>query len=503
MSCIEEYYNTYLTEIDKFNSFHNQVINMPRDEFSETDIQKIQTIAYYLLLTERFVDSTGNNYKEIMKIMSDNLRNSNISSPFRDSEFEERYLSFSNIDTHYEIQGRMFRHVMGTAAFFGMIKSSSRQKKLIDFNKCKEYLMASEKNLIGICRNNILNINIKDNDYIASQQGIVINTDIADYRPAHAILNYIKSINRPATLFEISILLGRIDDVQTEKEVLERALAIGSLLPSNEEEQINIFFRDMNWINSSGERYNYAASQEPHFKFKRFILFMINFGLLQYDRTDIHLLVLTEYANELISSDIPDYIVDLDHLITEVEEDETYDEITENELSELILYQRNQQFLQAIRENEDLVEKINIRVLRNPKIINGKRQRNKIISELAKILAGYKCQYADRRTFKMPNGKYYVETHHIIEFANENGPDITDNLIVLGPEPHKLIHHAIKEEVDDLYRCLVDKNAIQIDRFRKMHNYYGCLTIDYVEILFRRKIINSIQKDELINLINQ
>ena len=40
-----------------------------------------------------------------------------------------------------------------------------------------------------------------------------------------------KNINRPATLFELSILLGRVDKLQKENEIIERALDVAEELP--------------------------------------------------------------------------------------------------------------------------------------------------------------------------------------------------------------------------------------------------------------------------------
>lgn len=495
MSIISEYYSNYVGSVDNFRKFHNQVINMPRDEFSDTDISKIKTIAAYLLLIKERSFGLELNYKEIMELMAGQIRNSNYPNKYRDINFENRYLNYQNIDSHYSQEGRMFRHVMGTAAFFGMITSQTRSKKIILFDKCLEYFLCDDENAPAIYRNNILNININNNDYIASLEGVELLEE-ADYRPAYGILSYIKSIERPATIFELAILLGRIDSAQKEDVILERALRIGSEFNINEDDQRNKFFGEMEWVNSNGSYYLYAASQEPDFKFKRFILFMISFGLLELSSRNT--VVLTEYSKAILSDDIPFYIADLERVVSLLDDDTKSD----NEFKDLILYQRNFQFLQAIRDSVDFVKKMNMRSLRNPIIINNKKRRNPLVAELAKIKADYNCQYSDRKIFKMPNGKYYVESHHIIEFTNEDGPDITDNLVILGPEPHKLIHHAVEDEVKNLYRCLVDKQAICFEQFKKMHEVYNCLTEKHVDILFGRNIINGDQKKELMELLN-
>ena len=44
--------------------------------------------------------------------------------------------------------------------------------------------------------------------------------------------------------------------------------------------------------------------------------------------------------------------------------------------------------------------------------------------ELSKIRANYTCQVSGLPTFKDSKGNNYVESHHIIEFNGEDGPDI-------------------------------------------------------------------------------
>ena len=120
---------------------------------------------------------------------------------------------------------------------------------------------------------------------------------------------------------------------------------------------------------------------------------------------------------------------------------------------------------------------------------------------MAKIQADYKCQYSQRHIFKMPNGKYYCEAHHIIEFSTEGGADITNNLVVLGPEAHMLIHHACKEEVDDAFYQLRVNGALDIERFKEMITVYHCLSPEQIAILSNRNVITSRERDELLELL--
>lgn len=56
--------------LEGFNKFHNEVINMPRDQFSNNDLPKIRLLAGYLLLTEGKIDNYGANYKTILELIS-------------------------------------------------------------------------------------------------------------------------------------------------------------------------------------------------------------------------------------------------------------------------------------------------------------------------------------------------------------------------------------------------------------------------------------------------
>lgn len=66
MTLFEQYYQPYMGTQAGFDKFHNQVINMPRDQFSDAGLNKVRTLAGYLLLTEGRLSKTGVNYKWIM-----------------------------------------------------------------------------------------------------------------------------------------------------------------------------------------------------------------------------------------------------------------------------------------------------------------------------------------------------------------------------------------------------------------------------------------------------
>lgn len=495
MTLFEYYYSEYMNTRDGFDKFHNEVINMPRDEFSNTSLQKIKTLAGYLLLTQGRIDTNGCNYKKVMGIIKEELEAGNFPA-IRDNELEKRYFSFTNLDTHYRQEGRMFRHLMSLCAFFGFVKSMTKTNKVFLYDKCREYTLSDNEILMPVARNNIMMVNANSNDFIKSLSGIDIDTE-TDYRPTYAILRYISQINRPATRFELSVLLGRIDNLKKENEILKRALDIGKILPTTQTEQKDCFFSNMHWRDVNGNFYEYRASQQPQFKFNTYLLILKAFELIEYDSV-AETYILTPYAKEILSDDISYVIADLERLIEIIDDYNT----DNSELNDLILYQRNPELLKAAREDNTFITRMNFRSINNPKYDqSGKKQRNRLIAELAKIQADYKCQYAQRHIFKTPNGKYYCEAHHIIEFSAENGPDITNNLVVLGPEAHKMIHCACQKEVDDVFYQLRVNGALNIDRFKEMITVYHCLTEEQINILSNRKVITAREKEELLELL--
>lgn len=496
MTVFETYFSGYMGSRDGFNTFHNEVINMPRDHFSDTGLRKIRTLAGYLLLTEGKLDCPVASYKTIMACIAAQLRNGN-HLKYKDIDLERKYFTFKDVNVHYESSGRMFRHLMSLCAFFGFIKSTADKKKSINYDKCKEYYLSTDEVLMAVARNNLMILNAGDNDFIKSLRSITIDST-TDYRPTYAILRYIQQINRPSTKFELSVLLGRIDSLKTESSIMERALRIGSVLPRDEQSQIRCFFTNMGWQDDNGILFSYAASQEPHFKFNSYLLYLEAFDLISYNAVN-NTYTLTQYAESLLSDDISYSIADLEHLLALVDDYST----DNSELNDLILYQRNPELLRLAREDPTFIEKMNWRSLNNPTYYrNGKPKRNRLIAELAKILADYKCQYAQRTTFKTPSGKYYCEAHHIIEFSTKHGPDITNNLVILGPEPHALIHHACKDEVDDVFMQLRINGAIDINRFKEMITIYSCLTAEQIEDLWNKKAITNAEKAELLALIS-
>lgn len=495
MTYFEQYFQDYMNDLEKFKQFHNEVINMPRDEFSSTGLRKIRTLAGYLLLTEGKIEPIGVTYKETMECIKNELETGNYPS-IRDTDLENRYFTFNDIDGQYESQGRMFRHLMSLCAFFGFVKSISKNKKVFIYDKCREYYLSDDTLLMPISRNNIIMLNANSNDFIKSLKGIKID-DNTDYRPTYAILRYIKEIDRPTTKFELSVLLGRIDNVKNENDIIKRALVFGAIFPQTQEQQIPFFFSNMGWKNDDGTLFEYARSQEPYFKFNSYLLLLEAFELIKFnDITKTY--TLTDYANGLLEDDVSYLIADLEALIA-LADDYSSDN---GSLNDLIIHQRNPELLRIAKEDDTFIIKMNLRSINNPRYDrNGKKLRNRLIAELAKIQAEYKCQYAQRHIFKTPTGKYYCEAHHIIEFSTEDGPDITNNLVVLGPEAHMTIHHACQEESDNIFYQLKVNGVLNVERFKEMITIYHCLTENQIIILHNRKVITALEKQELLDLL--
>ena len=499
MPAIDNYYSSYKNSESNFKNFHNEVINMPRAAFGEISdfVRMLQRIAGYISLIDRNVLEGVLNYKVLYAEMLNNYRNGIVPTENRDLGFELRFFEVrGDIDSVYKSLGRLFRHYMEYFSFFGVIKNANnRSNKTIDLDALNELVYSNKDNLFDVLRNKLLEINIKDNDLINNLNGIKISQN-ADYNPAKTILKYCKKINRPVTSFEISILFGRVDSLQTDNEILKRALEISKDLPNNYTEQVDYIFNNMGWKNSRGELYEYAQSQQPEFKFKVFLLFMKTFKLINFNEST-NLITLTQYSNDLIQDDISIDILDLNNLLMMIDDD-TEDS---NKLLDIIIRKRTETITKAIEEDGEIVIKLNKRSIRNPIIKNGRRVRNKLIAELAKVKAGYLDEITGLPSFEGKNGHNYVEAHHIIEFSTENGPDVTDNLICLGPQNHSLIHHGSDSTLEDFYRTCQTRGVITLERFKNISNNYKCLTDEHVDTLVAKKIISKLDAEELKKLI--
>lgn len=504
---VAESYKNYTSSKYNFEQFHNQVLNMPRPTFREIPsiIKLMKAIASYVLLIDSDKLSNPIGIKDIYREIFDNYKKNVVPDSNRSEEFENRYLnrteSFEFLYSDAGKCGRMFRHYMALFTFFGYFKiGDSVNSRIADIDSLTELKLTSEKILYDVLRGRLLEVNINNNPFI-SVMGLKINKE-SDYRPCRAILRYCKELNRKATDFEIAVLLGRIDEVQNENEILSRAIKIGNVLPITREDQEKYFFGCMGWKNGAKVKFEYQSSQNPEFKFKTFLILMDTFNLIKYDyvsRSTPHTIELTDYSKEIIKQDIPMEVVDLQNLLNMID-DQNEDS---NTLSDLILRKRTDTITKAIHEDGLLVEKLNKRNLYYPTIKNNRRVRSKLISEVAKIKADYLDEVTLRNTFEGKNGKNYVEAHHIIEFNGEDGPDITDNLICLGPQNHSLIHHGSTNAVDDFYNTCKSRGVLSFDRFKGFVTKYQCLSKEHIKILLAKKIISKFDAQELVDLVDQ
>ena len=505
MNLIAETFSKYTRTIEHFNEFHNQVINMPRPTFSEIPqiIKLLKSLSSYILLIDKSILNDYINAKILYENIFKNYKKGIIPSSNRNLTFEKTFLDIdANFDIIYKDNsnggmglGRRFRHYTELFSVFNILIYVNKRYSKMDLDSLYELTLTPEEHLFDVFRNRLLDLNINNNSHIKTLNGITL-LDNANYRPAKAILRYLADLKRDATSFEIAILFGRIDEIQTENEILIRANKIGEILPPTATEQESMFFGCMGWKNKNNEKFIYSPSQNPDFKFKTFLILMETFDLIEYNN---EMIKLTNYSKQLVKSDIPIDMLDLERLLKLIDDD-TEDS---NKLQDIILRKRTATITEAIQSDSLLVEKLNLRNIRNPIIKNNKRQRSRLIMELAKIKANYLDEVTRTTTFEGKNGYNYVEAHHIIEFNGEDGPDITDNLICLGPQNHSLIHHGSDRAVQDFYNTCKTRGVITFERFKNICVKYHCLTKKHVKILLSKNLISNIDANELNTLIDE
>ena len=495
---IADSYSKYTNTVPNFEKFHNQVINMPRPTFTEIPqiIKLLKSLAEYILLIDEEILRNPMQAKDVYGQIYHNYKIGLIPKKNRNEFFENTYLRHSiPFNLLYEDIGRRFRHYTELLSFFDIFRNVGSRKNQFDIDALHELVLTPEPLLFDVFRNKLLDINVKTNSHINSLQGISVESN-ANYRPARAIIRYLNDIGRKATEFEIAVLFGRVDELQDEKEILIRALGISKILPLTMEQQIDCFFGSMGWKNAKKERYQYAASQQPYFKFKTFLILMDTFDLISYSNGIIEL---TEYSKLLVKDDIPIEVLDLEKLLVLIDDDNE----DSNMLQDIILRKRTATITEAIQSDGLLVEKLNLRNIRNPIIKNNKRIRSKLVMELAKIKADYMDEVTGIPTFEGKNGHNYVEAHHIIEFNGDNGPDITDNLICLGPQNHMCIHRGSERAVADFFNTCKTRGVITFERFKNICVKYRCLTKEHVKVLLAKNLISNLDASELLALIDE
>lgn len=497
----EDYKNTR----EGFDAFNKLVINMPRHEFSSMNTEFVKSLA--MILTN--VECDHSKKLTIVELyylihiflletpdIPDNIKS------FLFQLFDLNLDTESGIKKYYQEndgKARDFRHLVGIMRLWGLIEYDLDSKNVINYDVCNEFFKLKNDETESL-RSKMMGMDIIDNPCFISLQNIsskIRNKTIFSYKPATAILRYMKTINRPVSKFEIANLLGVITPkCKSEEELFDNALEIGKQLPNNTREHKSWFFKYMNWYDENGQEFIYSSSQAPDFKFKSFIIFMKDLDLLKEQADES--IVLTDYSKEILDETIPLEIVELEKYIDIAE-----NSYTDKDLADLIIYNIKPSLLNFVSQNASFIEAMNRRSLQHPKFDRkGKKVRSKLIAELSKVRANYTCQVSGVATFKDPKGNNYVESHHIIEFNGEDGPDIIDNLLVISPLYHSLIHHAGQEDLDDFYDTLRKKNIVTLDTFKNMIDTYNCLKEKHIRALFEKHLITKIEYNELVNYID-
>ena len=84
----------------------------------------------------------------------------------------------------------------------------------------------------------------------------------------------------------------------------------------------------------------------------------------------------------------------------------------------------------------------NLEPRRKSRVVERGYERNHKLVGLTKRRAGYRCEVEGCTTelFTKPDGKPYVEVHHLIMMA-EGGPDTLENMVCLCPNHHRELHY--------------------------------------------------------------
>ncbi len=494
-------FENYKNSFENFEIFNKSVINMPRHEFATMNVMFVKSLAI-LIDGINLNDDEQVNDKKLYYLIHLYLLNGydECIPDYVVSLFDLSLMDETGINKYYDdVQGRKFRHLVDVMKMWGLLENASSPKKVtINRNVCHEFFMIN-KDALESLRTKIISMDISDNPMFQSLKCIKKISDkgkVFSYKPAINILRYIKEINRPVSQFELSNLLGIIiPEYNSANALYNNAISIGKQMPNNLSEHQKWFFEYMNWKNDDGKLFRYSASQDPTFKFNSFLLFMKDLDLIQ--EVDDSVYILTQYSIDLLNEDIPAEVVELERYVN-IAENESEDK----ELANLILYNIKPSLLQYAAQNDDFIKAMNKRSLTHPTFNkNGKKVRNRLIAELSKIRANYTCQISKKPTFRDEKGNNYVESHHIIEFNGENGPDIIDNLLVISPFYHSLIHHACKEDVKDLYRTVRINNIITLSTFKNMIDDYNCLNSSHIFKLYEKGLITKIECNELCDYV--
>lgn len=95
------------------------------------------------------------------------------------------------------------------------------------------------------------------------------------------------------------------------------------------------------------------------------------------------------------------------------------------------------------------------------RVIKFRKRNNVIVRKLKQLYKGH-CQISGTEyTFQKKNGEWYSEVHHLIPLGEE-GSDSYENVIVVSPLIHRMLHYANVSEID-LNKIRENKLIIQIN----------------------------------------
>ena len=121
-----------------FDTFHNQVINMPRATFSEIPnlIKLLKSLASYILLIDEDTLSKPMNCKTVYEHIFHNYKMGVLPKKNRNLDFEETFLNINDTfdrvyDENVWKMGRRFRHYTELFSFFEQAEQNNNDKQKI------------------------------------------------------------------------------------------------------------------------------------------------------------------------------------------------------------------------------------------------------------------------------------------------------------------------------------------------------------------------------------
>jgi len=492
-------YENFKGSMQGFEEFNNLVLNMPRPSFSNVNIDYLKSLAKILYKVNYDASKNLSIVELYCKLHESYLIDGDLPEYLK--PLFNKNLPISQARKYYSDTsvGRYFRQYAEVMELWGLLKDGEHGVS-IAYDVCEEFIQLNSDESESI-RMKMIAMDIEDNSCFIRLSNIedkIKNKTIFSYKPAVAILRYMEKINRAVSKFELANLLAIITpSCNSAEELFDNAIKIGNIMPSNIIEHKNWFFDFMNWKNADGTYYKYSSSQNPDFKFNSFIAFMKEYGFINQNEDDSY--VLTKESLHLLHDTIPPEIVELEKYIDIAE-----NEYSDKSLADIILKGIKPSLLFSLAQNDEFIQAMNKRSIERPKFdAKGKKIRNRLIAELSKIRVNYTCQVSNRPTFKDVNGHNYVESHHIIEINGEDGPDIIDNLLVVSPLYHELMHHACREDLVEFYRGLRMKNIVTIDMFKTMITNYNCLEEKHIKALLNKNLITKDEYYDLVDFINE